>query len=397
MTRRSFSALRRSIEASASGLASASQPRVLIFSQRGLRVERWQCCGLEMEDVIASVDDAEIVTPAHTATSRHRLKLARAMSRALPSAMLPPTGLSVTPQHATYELLFAEVGNVGELLALDAFRGWRKRCRLAVCFIQEIFITYLPKLRQQLNILKEFDIVFCACAATVGPLSELLGKTITYLPFGVDALRFLPHRAYHERGIDITMIGRQSAVTHEALVEYALLSGAFYYSDTAWAPKIWVKRHADHRELLANLVKNSRFFIANRANFDRKDKIASQQEVGARYFEGIAGGAVLLGDYPRTQVFDEQMGWEDSVIAIPVDCPDVGSVIEDLNRQPRRLEAISRRNVWHTLKRHDWAYRWKSILDSVQLPPTEATLLRISELSKLAAAYEEGVPQANRA
>lgn len=369
-------------------------PRVLIFSQRGLDIERWQCSGLELEDVIAAIDDAEIVAPVHKPLSRQRQKLIRALSRYLPARMLPRPGLSGAPRHAKYDVLFAEVGNAGDLLALNAIGDWRKRCRVAVCFVQEIFLSYLPKLREQLKILNQFDLVFCGCAATVEPLSERLGKAILHLPFGVDAIRFKPRREFKDRFIDVAMIGRQSAITHRALAEYAKRTGAFYYSDTTHARRMLVKSHADHRELLANIVKNSRFFIANKANFDRADKIAFQQELGPRFFEGLAGGAVLLGDPPRTKVFDTEVGWQDSVIPIPIDCPDIGSIIEDLDKQPYRLERISRRNVKECLARHDWSYRWRTVLDAVGLPPTEMALQREAELSAMAAAYADDLPQA---
>ena len=46
----------------------------------------------------------------------------------------------------------------------------------------------------------------------------------------------------------------------------------------------------EHRLLLANTIKNSRYFIVQTAKVDREDHTAGQQEVGFRYFEGAAGG-----------------------------------------------------------------------------------------------------------
>ena len=41
--------------------------------------------------------------------------------------------------------------------------------------------------------------------------------------------------------------------------------------------------------------------------------------------------------------------------------------LQALRLQPERLVEISRRNAMEALLRHDWAYRWKQILDIVGL------------------------------
>ncbi len=355
-----------------------------MFSQRGLGIERWRCCGLEFEDVIREIEDVEIVAPAPSKTSDSRLKVMRGISRYVPQVRALGSGLSIVPGHDRYDMLFAEVGYMGELMALAPLKKWRKRCALTVCYVEEIFLSYLDKLKGQLDLLNEFDLIFCACAGTVDELSERLGREVTYLPPGVDTLRFRPSLDPDERAIEVAMLGRKSAETHQALIDRATATGAFYYHDgTWWAPKFWVAEPAQHRVLLANILKNTRFFIANRANFDCKDKIRTQEEIGFRFFEGVAAGAVLLGDHPRTEQFQKLFGWNEAVVPVPANCPNIGDIVEDLNAQPDRLRLISRRNVKNSLLRHDWVYRWKTILDAAGFEPTEATACRTKQLTRL--------------
>ncbi|MEO0587186.1 MAG: glycosyltransferase family 1 protein, partial [Planctomycetota bacterium] len=76
-----------------------------------------------------------------------------------------------------------------------------------------------------------------------------------------------------------------------------------------------------HRTLLAQTIQRCKFFIANRGFVN--DLGATQQEIGARFYEGAAGGAVLIGDVPDTALFRETFDWPDAAISIPFDDPDL--------------------------------------------------------------------------
>jgi hypothetical protein len=51
---------------------------------------------------------------------------------------------------------------------------------------------------------------------------------------------------------------------------------------------------------------------------------------------------------------------------------DVVKAIAQLDTQPKRLERISRRNVANCLLKHDWSYRWRDILATFDLKPSQA-------------------------
>jgi hypothetical protein len=196
-------------------------------------------------------------------------------------------------------------------------------------------------------------------------------------------LRFFPGAPPVERVIDVFNMGRRHPDTHRAFLDLAQERRLFYLYDT-FKGNIPVQDPAEHRLQLANLIKRTRFFIANRAKANEEGETAKQEEVGFRFFEGAAGGAVMIGDPPRVSSFREHFGWQDSVIPMPFGSTGVGDLVAELEQQPERLAAIRRANLSNALRRHDWAYRWRSVLDACRLPASPALSAREAQLSELA-------------
>ena len=269
--------------------------RVLLLSGRVPPVETWKCGGWEFEQSILSLEDAERFAPHQSAMGRFLQRPVRGIARYAPQVRHFQFGPGKPPLQKKYELAFATVGSLGDLLALGPPRAWRHKCDIAICNIDDFFLPYLSILKDQIRILEDFDIIYCCCAGSVQALSDRLNKPVMYLPPAVDTLRFLPTRPFDQRAVDVTSIGRRSREEHDALLQYADRTGSFYYYDSISAPKLWSNEPGEHRALLARIIGNSRFFITNHANFDRPDKSAGQEEIGFRFFEGAAAGAVLVG------------------------------------------------------------------------------------------------------
>ncbi|GAB5373574.1 MAG: glycosyltransferase [Acuticoccus sp.] len=361
-------------------------PRVCLVSQRGITRQLSRCCGYEFEDVIAAVDGVRMVAPTPTRTSALRLKIRNRIPPGV--GPLVPTGLLVERDFAAFDLFFMVVQFVRDLASYDAVRDYRRRSRVAICMLEEVWANAIDLSRGQLAALREFDHVFVSCAASVAPLSEAIGRPVEYMPPGVDALTFAPDFDADTRPIDVMNIGRRSPVTHAALLDHARTRRGFYLHDTLQGP-FAARVPAEHRLLLANQIRHSRYFIANMAKKDRAHETSDQPEIGFRYFEGLAGGAVLLGDHPRTREFATHLGWQDSVIPIPFDCAHIGEVIDELDRDPVRLARVRRRNVANIAQRHDWLHRWRTVLTRAGLPETaemEARGRDIDHLARAAAA-----------
>lgn len=142
--------------------------------------------------------------------------------------------------------------------------------------------------------------------------------------------------------------------------------------------------YQEHRTLYSNLIKRTRYYIANKAKFDQPEQTRGQEEIGARFFEGAAGGSVMIGTPPACDAFEQNFDWEDAVIKIPADADNIVELLTELDAQPQRLQRIREENVINTLLRHDWVYRWQKILEILDLNITPAMQTRISYLQSLA-------------
>lgn len=371
-------------------LTSERSLRIRVVSQRLLQPRVSRCCGFEFENVITAMTGAELIAPRAARMTTLMQKAGHHVARLAP---LPPDRISPPVRsrlHEPCDLLVAVCQFPSDLSSLAGIRDWRSRSGKAVCFIEEIWARQVGRLRGHLRLLNRFDHVFTSCSGTVGALQARLDVPCSYLPPGVDALRFCPvEPGAPQRTIDITNIGRRSPAAHALLRRTCEARGWFYYHDT-YEP-FTVLDPGEHRALLASIIQRTRYFVANRAKPDRLNETSGQEEIGFRYFEATAGGAVLIGDHPRTAEFDRQFGWEDAVIRARYDGKDLLRVIDELESSPQRAEAARRRNIAGALTRHDWAYRWMEILRGVGLEPQERVVSRISCLRERAAAFMPAV------
>ena len=110
----------------------------------------------------------------------------------------------------------------------------------------------------------------------------------------------------------------------------------------------------------------------------------SHVELGNRYFEGAVGGAILLGQGGANTPYEKYFDWPDAVLSTPVDGSQIAELIADLDRQPERLARIQRDSMVNILLRHDWVYRWRQVLETVELPVLHGISEREGYLKHLA-------------
>jgi hypothetical protein len=116
-----------------------------------------------------------------------------------------------------------------------------------------------------------------------------------------------------------------------------------------------------------------------------RGEFRNEQALSTRYFEGAAGGAVMLGSPPQVPDFPEHFGWPDSVIALAPDS-NIEELLAELLQDEERLQTVSHHNVVESLRRHDWSHRWEQVLSHVGLQGSTAlrdrhnTLRQLSEL-----------------
>ncbi|MGE5047550.1 MAG: glycosyltransferase [Deltaproteobacteria bacterium] len=356
------------------------------------------CTPYEFEDVVTEATGADRVEPEdfHAIERVRRFyKLGRlaTRSRRMARAVTPPLG--APPLTRDYELFFPVFNHPFELFALAAVPDWRSRCRVAACFVSEIWVQEIPE--YLLELLADFDHIFIGISHPAQEVARIVGRPCTYLPLATDVLRFAPWPQPPVRAIDVCNIGRRSAVTHAALVRMARERRIFYYYDTVRPSgergkqmTFSVGNASEHRLLLANLLQRSRYYVANRARVNEPEVTEGREEISARFYEGVAAGAALIGVPPRSSGFQRQFDWPDAVIEMPFDCPDIADRLQVLDADRARMQRITCENVRQAALRHDWIHRLRTVFEVLGLRPTEGMLAREERLRALAALAAQG-------
>jgi hypothetical protein len=367
--------------------AEALRPsRICMPTWRRFARKAYNCGWYEAEDAISNSDDVDLISVEpgkqfHFTELWHRRLVWRDVSRRL--AYVNP-GLRTIRLTKEYDLLFVHCQTWWELLYFNAIDRWTDHCKTSVCWIDEMWASDLPHYKYWIQSLTRFDHVILGMAGTVQAASEAIGRQCHYVPPAVDALHFTPYPRPPVRVIDAYSIGRRREQIHRSLLKLAEKNGIFYLYDTTQTGGSNVPDYRQHRDLLANLAKRSRYFLVAPGKVDRPEETMGQIEIGFRYYEASAAGAVMLGQAPDCEPFRRMFDWPDAVIEIKPDGSDVRDVLESLAKQPERLSEISRRNAAEALLRHDWGYRWRKILEIAGLEPTPALLAREHCLREMA-------------
>ena len=361
-----------------------------LFSRRHIDRHVSRCAEYEFEDIICEVDDANLLVPEPRSWYPSGRRVANRLARHARVACVNP-GLTVSPFKRDYEVFVTICQQPADLLALNAVRGWSKRCRTSVCWLVEAWASECDIFRHHLKLLRQFDYVFLMFRGSVQPIEKIVGKRCLYLPPGVDAISFCPYPNPPERCVDVLSIGRAGQRTHEALLRAAQHDGVFYIYDTT--RPLNTLRPRQHRALVANVAKRSRYFIANAPKINEPWQTGGQSEISYRFVEGAASGTVMLGDTGEDAVVITVLNWPDAVVRLPYDSTDIANVLADLDSQPARLARIRKDGIVNSLLRHDWVYRWRTILEMLGLKPKPALLAREKRLAELAKQVEEAYRQ----
>ena len=362
-----------------------------MLTARGYAHNAFRCGFYEAQDVLQQVDDVELIALQPRSHYAIRQPLQKYLvwhdvtGRAVSMNMIfEPVRLA-----GEYELFIAHFPHIQDLIQLSAVKGWKERCRRSICWIDEVYSADVPAYRTWLSVLKDFDHVALGMSGTVKTFSREYDRPCHFVPGAVDALRFSPYPDCPERVIDIYSIGRIGTHLHQALLELAEREKKYYLHDTFLASYALVRDHRQHRQMLANTAKRSRYFHVAPAKMDVPEETKGQSEIGFRYYEGSAAGAVMIGQAPDCESFHTMFGWPDSVIEIKPDGSDVAAVLSRLEADGERVSAIGRRNAAEALLRHDWLYRWKRIYEIVGLNVADEMRLREDRLKTLAEAASD--------
>jgi hypothetical protein len=367
-------------------MSKNTKPRILIVSMRGLHSQAFRSAEYEFEDAICTFDYADILTPEFASGFDQQInkKLANYAGLTVGNGKLLKSGCRTSSVEKQYDLLFFICQHFWDITCLNSIKKWREKCHKAVLWIDEIWAKEVleHKTKLCLELVKDFDYIFTTQAKSVDAIANLIQRPCYSLPYAVDAIKFCPYPHQPQRNIDVYSIGRRSPIVHKALIELAEKDDFLYLYDTLKG--LQMMDYKEHRTLYINLIKRSRYFIANKAKFDSVNQTGNQEELGSRFFEGAAGGAVMIGTPPICEAYTTYFNWQDAVIEIAYNAADIGDIIAELDAQPERIKRIRQDNIINSLLRHDWVYRWSQILDKVGLEQTPEMLSRQADLKNLA-------------
>jgi hypothetical protein len=360
-------------------------PRVLLFSERNIyEQEVWRCSFHEFEEILQDIDSVELLAPKPREWYRNGKRVASRLGEYFKTPLNP--GVSSVRLDRYYDVFFAICEKPSELMNINAVKGWKDHCKTSFCWLVEFYVKEMPMLKSSLEVLSQFDHVLFMFD-TSEPFERIIRGEGCYLPAGIDALRFCPYPNPPKRSIDVFSFGRRSEETHQALLRMAREEGLFYVYDTI--NDLHAYNLLEHRMLVANMAKRSRYFFVNPGKIDVPEETGGQSEFGYRYFEGAAPGTIMIGERPNNKQFERIFNWEDAVIHLPFGSDKIGTIIKELDKQPERQRRIRRNNIVQSLLHHDWAYRWETVLKMAGLDPLPGLLKRKEKLKELAAVVEE--------
>jgi len=338
-----------------------------------------RCLIYEFENILRQIDSVDLLAPKPMKIFKYGDRIANRVAHASSFSLNP--GISKIKVDREYDLFFFYCEFAKDLFFINALKGWEKKCKTSVCWIDEILLNQMFNLNCFAKLISKFDHVVLSSKQGMDIVRKAIRGTCLFQPPGVDALLFCPYPNPPTRFIDVLSIGRRSTVTHEILLNLTRKGKIFYHYDTITGEL--TNNPEQHRFLLANLAKRSRYFLVYPGLIDEPKATGNEQLVGARYFEGAASGSLMIGEAPKNKEFSICFQSSDVVIELPYNSPDIGILMDEIDKQYKRQEEIRRSNILDSLRHHDWVYRWEAVLNLAGLNPLPSMLERQSRLRNI--------------
>ena len=209
-----------------------------------------------------------------------------------------------------YDLLFYSCAFVHDLSNLDNFINWDTCSRSRVAFIMESWSNLLPRQKSYAQYLDKFDHIFLLNASSIKTMEKYTSTPCSFLPLAADCLMAAPSLTFPPRVIDVFSMGRRAPAVHQQLVSALERGEIFYVYDTAIGGPV-LNWHQSRRAN-AEFIKRSRYFVAYDHTIGsvlKKREAAGEVALSMRYFEGAAGGSVMIGSRPNCAEFETCFDW----------------------------------------------------------------------------------------
>ena len=392
------------------GAAASTQsasPRICMPTWRNFTKRAFRCGLYEAQDILVENDDVDLVHLDMTwgawfkETSLRR-PLYHDVSRKL---IYANPGLKKVRLTADYDVFIVVCDVWTDIPYINAIERWRDHCKISICWIDEMWAAAIPKYKYWLHALSQFDYVFVGFRGSVSALSQAANRPCHWLPRAstrFDSAHFQTHQlellTFTVLDADMKVSTAKCSRQQSGASSSMCMTPSLVVTLTLLALKCMITGNT--ASLFANLAKRSQYFLVAPAKMDALSETRGQVEVGSRYYEGAAAGTVMIGEAADCEAYRDLFGWPEAVIQICPDGSDLTAVLSDLDSEPERTAAISRRNAKEALLGHDWVYRWNEMFRIAGIEPSPrmaARERRLKDMADFVASASEETPRAHSA
>jgi hypothetical protein len=342
----------------------------------------------EPEDVLVATGGAELL-PMTVHTGQPVMRIRRLAGRALrriagPRALLPPGNAVDRCFDRRRSRPVDHVVFIGhspfDLTLLERLRVVRRRTGVLSVWLPEAWPSSFADGKLWREPFSLVDHLFVGHPAVADSFARLAPRAAVHvLPLAVDVVRFGPADPRARRPIDVLGIGRRDPVQHARLLDWAARNDRFYLYDTL-VPR--VRSWSEHRMAVADWYRRSSVTLCNYAKHDLPAVIGDVRTVPGRLFEGLAAGAILIGNPPDDLDQKELVG---QTVVEPFEGPEGGlNPLVDAAPDDPAVVAHRCRNMALACRQHDWGHRWQAMLQTFGLPVPAELEARLRHLAQRA-------------
>lgn len=343
---------------------SSGELDVLVLSQRGaaggpaeqLAYSAWS----EAENVLVEHGGAAlglIDLHRHRARVRLRRVAGRGFRRiAGPDRLIPAWSDGLLEEVGETDHLVFMAHGAWELALVERLGRLRRSAKTISVWMPEVWPSELDS-RLAFEGYDMIDHIFVGIREVVDLFTDILPNADVHcLPPAADVLTFGGADPEPKRNIAVLGIGRREPTQHEQILEWAATNQELYLYDTLDGKAVsW----REHRDAVATWYRQSRIAVCNYGKHDRPRQIGNLRIVPGRLFEGLAAGSILIGMPPDEENQRRLVG---DVVVESTESTDLVDLLDKYNDPAARRE-MSLRNASLAARRHDWAHRWRDLLE----------------------------------
>lgn len=359
-----------------------AQLKTAIVSVSRLEPTHWMAPIMATEALAAEAFDADVyhLVPRTGAIGRELAghgRLRRWGAHAgLPSYRLQPE----PPAGVRYDLMVMFAMDLWQTAMLEGLRRFPRLATTQVIVQNEIWPQDLlhpvfePLAR---GVLDQFEIVYTVLETSLEPLRAGLHADVRYVPQTVDLPAFSGRPG--PRPVAVTSLGRRDPTQHETITRWADTNGRWYFFDATGPGRLTSYR--EHLDQTGQLLQRSAAWVANPAGFSDEVRTLGAQEVGLRFYEGLAAGCALLGDFPQAPEFERSFAGLPGLIPMAIGQDWIPEGLERMMRDERFAAQVATTHQARALRTCDFAHSLRTIAEDAGVAVPDMVHQRIRTLA----------------